>query len=445
MRAVLVDQVQPGPVLGHDVGQPDLPQGPQPPAGRARRPAGAGGRGRGLHQPSRARPGRAGRRLLPLRLPPPGARARALRRGRCSAHGGRAEGRDGGELGEGPAQGPAQHGEHQALVAEAHLALGGVHVDVQVVRGDGEVDRRQGVAPAGQEGVVGLLHGVGQHLAAHQAPVDGEGAVEAGVAVLRRPGAVAPDARPVLLQLREGQHVSRHRGAVDGPDGVSQAAVARRLQRQAPVHLHPKAHPGGGEGQVLTELHDVAPLPHRGALEGLPGGDVIEEVADGHAGPRGGPRRAPPAHLAPLHAHRPGGRQGGRAAGQLQVGDRGDAGQGLAPEAQGAHAVQVVERLQLARGVAQHGQLQLLGGDPAAVVADADQAQPATLNLHPHRRRPGVQGVLHQLLDHRRRAFHHLPGGDLGHQVRGQEANGGGRRRVSARGFAGLRGWQGKW
>ena len=49
--------------------------------------------------------------------------------------------------------------------------------------------------------------------------------------------------------------------------------------------------------------------------------------------------------------------------------------------------------------MAQEGQRNLLGGDAAAVVADADQRLAPLADLHPHLGRPGINGIVHQLLD----------------------------------------------
>ena len=66
--------------------------------------------------------------------------------------------------------------------------------------------------------------------------------------------------------------------------------------------------------------------------------------------------------------------------------------------------------------MAQEGRAALPGGDAAAVVRDPDERHAAPLDLNGHCRRPGVDGVLHQLLHHRGRPLHHLPGGDqVGH------------------------------
>ena len=86
------------------------------------------------------------------------------------------------------------------------------------------------------------------------------------------------------------------------------------------------------------------------------------------------------------------------------------------PEAQGADGLQIVLGAQFAGGVAEKGGLRLGGGDAAAVVGNPDEAHAAVLDLHGQGVRPGVDSVLHELLDHRRGPLHHLAGGDqIGH------------------------------
>ena len=57
-------------------------------------------------------------------------------------------------------------------------------------------------------------------------------------------------------------------------------------------------------------------------------------------------------------------------------------------------------------------------GNAAAVIADADQLAAAFFQLDVDARRPGIQAVFHQLLDHGGGALHHLSGSDLVGQQR---------------------------
>ena len=111
--------------------------------------------------------------------------------------------------------------------------------------------------------------------------------------------------------------------------------------------------------------------------------------------------------------------------GQLDPRHRRDRGERLAAEAEGADALEVVEAGDLAGGVAVEGEQGVVAPHPRAVVGDDDPPLAAGLQLDPHRGGAGVEGVLHQLLDHRGGALHHLAGGDLADQVVGEEADAG--------------------
>jgi hypothetical protein len=99
--------------------------------------------------------------------------------------------------------------------------------------------------------------------------------------------------------------------------------------------------------------------------------------------------------------------------GEREPADGGDRWQRFAAETQRGHALQVVKGGDLAGRVPGNGQAQVVRGDAFTVIADADQSRPAFLQVDVDAPRAGVQGILDQFLDHRRRPFHHLAGSDL--------------------------------
>src|SRR5262249_13279864 len=108
---------------------------------------------------------------------------------------------------------------------------------------------------------------------------------------------------------------------------------------------------------------------------------------------------------------------------QLDLGDAADGGEGLAAEAEGVDAEEVLGRGELAGGVAGEGQGQVLGGNAATVVHHLDQigASPGHLDVDAGAAR--VEGVLQQLLDDAGRPLHDLARGDLVDEVRRQLAD----------------------
>ena len=163
-------------------------------------------------------------------------------------------------------------------------------------------------------------------------------------------------------------------------------------------------------GQAGGGLHRV--LFH----EFQPGRGVVKEVPDQQRGPHGTARLLPAGDHAPLQGKR--GAQGvlPPAGEQLHPGHRGDGGQSLSPEAQGADGFQIVLAADLGRGVAEKGGLHLPRRDAAAVVGDPDEGHATALDLHGDGMGTGIHCVFHQLLHHGCRAFHPLAGGDkVGH------------------------------
>ena len=129
----------------------------------------------------------------------------------------------------------------------------------------------------------------------------------------------------------------------------------------------------------------------------------------------GGAAQGEAARISPASGHHPKAPLGPRgAADEGEPAHRGDGRQGLPPKTQGGDAQQVGFGGQLAGGVAPQAQGHLLRGHADPVVHHPDE--PAAAFLHHHRdgASPGVQGVLHQLLDRRRRADDDFPGGDFG-------------------------------
>ena len=89
------------------------------------------------------------------------------------------------------------------------------------------------------------------------------------------------------------------------------------------------------------------------------------------------------------------------------------AGQRLAAKAHAGDLLQIIQRGDLAGGVAHQRQRQIIPGDALAVVAHAQQLDAAAFQLHRDVRRTGVQAVFQQFFQGCSGTLDHLSGGDL--------------------------------
>ena len=305
----------------------------------------------------------------------------------------------------------------QAAVPEAHLVLGGMDVDVHHRGVHLQVEHEDRVAAAEEHVAVGLAYRMGHEAVAHHPAVDEEVLlVGLGPGVGGQPDP-APEAQAGGLEIQvQGvlqERLPQQRGDASLAAGL--VVPGTQLVEGLLVVAQDPADVVAGERLTAEGLLHVAELGFLGAQELAPRRGIEEEVAHRHRGAAGVGRRADPGlHVAPLGHHPPAG--GGvviGVGGKLQPRHRADRGQGLAAKAQARHPLELLQGEDLAGGVARQGERQVLLGDAAAVVAHPDQAGAARLQLHLDARAAGVDGVLHQLLDHRGGALHHLAGGDL--------------------------------
>ena len=93
--------------------------------------------------------------------------------------------------------------------------------------------------------------------------------------------------------------------------------------------------------------------------------------------------------------------------------DSGNTRESFPPESKRTDTQEVLHIPDLACGVAQESASHLIMGNPASVIRDADKINPSVFDLYGYRRRPRVDGVLHQFFYNGRRAFNHFPCRDL--------------------------------
>ncbi len=103
--------------------------------------------------------------------------------------------------------------------------------------------------------------------------------------------------------------------------------------------------------------------------------------------------------------------------------DRGDAGQRFAAKAQGGNTFHILVRMDFRSRMPLQREYGILFAHAATVVHHLDQLTAAALDDNGHMAPAGVDGVFHQLFDHRRRPVDHLAGGDLVNQVFRQNMN----------------------
>ena len=97
----------------------------------------------------------------------------------------------------------------------------------------------------------------------------------------------------------------------------------------------------------------------------------------------------------------------------LDIGNGGNAGQGLSPKPHRLHLEEVFAASNLAGGVPLKGQLNVVAGDPVAVINHPDAIEAGVLHNNVDPLTVGVQSVLNQFLNDRGRTLNHLPGRNL--------------------------------
>ena len=201
--------------------------------------------------------------------------------------------------------------------------------------------------------------------------------------------------------VAEGDEVPSGLAAKDVNAGVHLRAAAARREDLAAAVEQAEGDVGAGQGEPLHQLGDVAEFRRRRLQELEPGRDVVKQVLDRDAG--AGPRPdlgdlfQSAARAADLDA-------GvfvvaGRLGHEGHLRDGRDGGQGLAPKSHGGDLEQVVRRADLRSSVALEGQNGVFAAHAGAVVGDAQEILAALFEFHENAPRPGVQGVLDQLLD----------------------------------------------
>ncbi len=107
-----------------------------------------------------------------------------------------------------------------------------------------------------------------------------------------------------------------------------------------------------------------------------------------------------------------------------QPGNGADGRQRLASKTERGDGFQIRELGDLAGGVPADRHRQLLGADAVAVIAHADQAHAALLDIDFDAARARIEAVLDELFDDRGGPLDHFAGGDLVDELIGEDADG---------------------
>ena len=246
---------------------------------------------------------------------------------------------------------------HGVRIAEPELALGRMHVHVDLVRRQVEEQSEHRIAALRHEVAVGSAHRADQQLVAHRPPVDHEIKLERIRPVERRQTRKSLKRHPTPRDA-QGERIGRERLAENARqprERVIDQPCRAGFEPQTDAVLAPKAEADLGLGER-------EPLDHIGNCRGLgalrfhefePGGRRVEQVA--HLDPRAaGKRRGLQRGLASRidgDLVSLGSTRGAACNGK--PGDRADRGQRLAAEAERHDAFEIVAR-ELGRCVAFH-------------------------------------------------------------------------------------------
>ncbi len=237
-----------------------------------------------------------------------------------------------------------------------------------------------------------------------------------------RPGHKPPDAASRF------RVIDLHQAVEDIPpvkleDPLAQSRHGRAIEDGPPGLGQDEPHGGRGQGRIGQVFRDRAQLGPVGAEELAAGREVEEQVPDLDRRPLRERDVRDPDELLPFPFDaRPAVSLAVRGLEQ-DAGDRRDARQRLAPEAERRDALEILLAGDLARRMPAERHGRVLRGHALAVVPDGDELLPAVGQLDAQFGRPGVEGILDELLDDRDRPFDDLPGRDLPGELRRQDVN----------------------
>ena len=339
------------------------------------------------------------------------------------------------------AQGVAHKIMQPAGLAETNLGLRRVHVHVDLFRR--HVDKQQHDRKGrGREDIaIGLADRMHQQAVAHQAAID-EAVDRVAVQFLQfRLGGESGNTQPagrrsLVVRGPPPRRRFRKTGARQLDFGrqrqqLVQSVLAENLKNALRRLLDRGRDQQGMGGRVQLEVlvrvgqrvmsnqgGYVSQLRVFRLEEFSPRRGIKEQVAHRERGARGRARLFAQQQLAPGNFH-PCARGFFPGAGdQLYPGNGRDRGQGFSAKAQGGNREQIVARAQLGGSVPFERQQRIIAHHAAAIIGNAYELASSALHADHDAGGAGVEGILQQLFDHRRRPVNYFAGRDLiGHLV----------------------------
>ena len=215
------------------------------------------------------------------------------------------------------------------------------------------------------------------------------------------------DPRPFKPDL---QQFSGNISAVNPVDHISQIGISGTVEPHLPVYHVFERNILMGQGQLFHVGADIPGFCHGSFQKFCPGGGVKEQIPHQHGSAVWSADLFQRFFPAPLY-HIPDADHIFRRLGDhFHLGDRRNTGQSLPPKSQRGNLQQILHLLDLAGGMAEKSQPDLILGNAVSIVRHPDKGNASFFDLHGYRRSSGVNGVLHQLLYHRSRPLHHLAG-----------------------------------
>ena len=315
----------------------------------------------------------------------------------------------------------------QPGLVKTHFMLRRMDVDIHLVRVNLKVQDKSRLLIGPELIFTGLANSVVDQPIAHHTAVD--------VAVLdlrqrrigmQRIGHPAAEGQIAVLPLNR-QRLLKERRTADSPQpplalsarGYG-AILAHRLAVMAEINRDVETRQRDAADDFIDVVEFRLFGTHkltacRGVIEQIQhfqrGADRVRRWLDGHV------------LIAPFGVGLPGLLLLRRAGGQGQPRHRADTGQRFPAKAKADNGFQIVKRGNFTGGVASQRQRQLVLFDAAAVVPNADKLRAAAFDININSGRAGIKAVFDQLLNHRRRTFHHLPCGNLVGELRRQNLN----------------------